>query len=545
LDPMYANENDPVSGYAGIPTEMTGMGTIMQRAGYATHFVGKWDVGMATPHHTPRGRGYNISLSYFHHTTDYWDQRFYGTSAAVGNATSVCRGFGGFSEWRPVDLWQDNGTGADAPARGRNNSLTECVIATPEYCFPEDHSVQGAARECPAHPGNWARFAEQGPRRLGPDNDQAGTECLYEDGLFQAEVLRTISEHDVSQPLFLFWALHIVHAPLQVPKKFLDMYSDVATDDWRRQRYLAMTRYMDSAVERVTAVLKTKGMYNDTLIVFNSDNGGPIYRNVSVGANNWPLKGGKGSNWDGGIRVNAFVSGGFVPQGVRGTRLGGLGTLWDWYGTFASLGGVDAFDSRASAAGLPPVDSVNLWPYIAGDVKSSPRVSIALGSSSCIHQYDGCINEWGDAPSVTIVNGIISDDRASGGGLWKLLIGPIPMDGWQGPHYPNASTLAWAAEASIRNCGGGCLFNLDVDPTEHQNLAIEQPERVQSMLATIRRHNSTAFSPDRGKPDYEGACRAAMERYRGFWGPWRGITARAPSDQGHANEHQQGKGLVV
>jgi len=322
------------------------------------------------------------------------------------------------------------------------------------------------------------------------------------------EVLRKISEHDVSQPLFLFWALHIVHAPLQVPKKFLDMYSEMATDDWRRQRYLAMTRYMDSAVESVTALLKQNGMYNDTLIVFTSDNGGPIYRNGSVGANNWPLKGGKASNWDGGIRVNAFVSGGFVPQRVRGTRLDGLGTLWDWYGTFASLGGVDPFDARASAARLPPVDSVDLWPYIAGDVKSSPRESIALGSSSCVHHsndwgaaYGGCINEWGDAPSVTIVNGLISDERGRGGGLWKLLIGPIPMDGWQGPHYPNASTLAWAAEKSLHDCGGGCLFNLDVDPTEHQNLAADQAERVQSMLETIRKHNNTAFSPDRGKPD--------------------------------------------
>ena len=43
---------------------------VMQRAGYATHFAGKWDVGMATPDHTPAGRGYQSSLSYFHHSGD-------------------------------------------------------------------------------------------------------------------------------------------------------------------------------------------------------------------------------------------------------------------------------------------------------------------------------------------------------------------------------------------------------------------------------------------------------------------------------------------
>ena len=44
-----------------------------------------------------------------------------------------------------------------------------------------------------------------------------------------------------------------------------------------------------------------------------------------------PLRGGKGSNFQGGIRVNAFVSGGFIPEAARGRKLGGLVALWDWY----------------------------------------------------------------------------------------------------------------------------------------------------------------------------------------------------------------------
>ena len=49
------NPNDNVSGFAGIPRNMTGLATKLREAGYATHQVGKWDAGFATPDHTPQG----------------------------------------------------------------------------------------------------------------------------------------------------------------------------------------------------------------------------------------------------------------------------------------------------------------------------------------------------------------------------------------------------------------------------------------------------------------------------------------------------------
>ena len=70
--------------------------------------------------------------------------------------------------------------------------------------------------------------------------------------------------------------------------------------------------------------------YDDLIIVFSTDNGGPIYNNGSAGANNYPLKGGKMNNWEGGIRGNSFVSGGFLPEAVRGTKFEGMVALWDW-----------------------------------------------------------------------------------------------------------------------------------------------------------------------------------------------------------------------
>ena len=141
-----------------------------------------------------------------------------------------------------------------------------------------------------------------------------------------------------------------MHTPLQVPPAFFNKFEFMAATDkptHERQTYHAMVNFMDTMVGNATAAYRRKGMYEDLLIVMSTDNGGPIYSDGMAGANNWPHKGGKMSNWDGGIRGNAFVSGGFLPIEVRGTKFEGLIAVWDWYHTFCDLAGVSAVDNRA------------------------------------------------------------------------------------------------------------------------------------------------------------------------------------------------------
>ena len=98
------NPKDPVSGFDGIPRNMTGIGIKMKEGGYATHMVGKWDAGMATPDHTPQGRGFDSSLNYFYHANDFFTEH----------------GGGPCNKTPMVDLWATdkpasslNGTGPD------------------------------------------------------------------------------------------------------------------------------------------------------------------------------------------------------------------------------------------------------------------------------------------------------------------------------------------------------------------------------------------------------------------------------------------------
>ena len=267
-DMVIHNASDPVGGWAGAARNFTGIATKLIAAGYATHQIGKWDVGMGSPDHTPRGRGYNTSLIYFFHEDDYWDDTSYFT---CGNSTIV-------------DLWEHNANGTEGGARTLNNSWT---------CS-----------------------------QTRQDN------CTYVDDLFLQRVLDVIEAHDPATPLFLSITPHGVHTPLEVPQEFLDKFAFI--EDPRRRLYAAMVNHVDSMVGAISAALKAKGMWDNLLWLGSADNGGPIYNNGSAGANNFPLRGGKGSNFEGGVRVNAWASGGLIPAAQRGRKEPGLVAAWDW-----------------------------------------------------------------------------------------------------------------------------------------------------------------------------------------------------------------------
>ena len=407
LPPGHYNPKDPVSGYAGIPRNMTGIAEKMKEAGYATHMVGKWHVGMATPDHIPTGRGFTTSYGYLTGVNDYYTEQ-----NRHCNITPI------------VDLWN-----IDRPA-----------------------------------------------------NEDNGTE--YEEALFKEHLFDVVSKHDPSTPLFLYYTPHIVHAPLEVPQNYENMFSFI--DDHDRRIYHAMVKYLDDLVGELIELLKSKGIWDNLLFVTSSDNGGPIY--PGGGANNFPLKGGKISDWQGGVRVNAFVSGGYLPEKMRGQKTDAYIHIADWYGTFCGLAGVNSTDEKAAKANLPPVESMDLWPLISGQSTVSPRVDIPIS-----------------------YNTLISGD-------YKILVGDVPQAGWTGPHYPNTSKPEGISVKE--HCGdGGCLYNIKEDPEERVNLVTSMPDVLKEMQTKLAEYQATYFNPDRGGI-WPGACETALNKYDGFWGPF-------------------------
>lgn len=191
--------------------------------------------------------------------------------------------------------------------------------------------------------------------------------------------------------------------------------------------------------------------------------------------------------------------------------------VWDWLPTYAALGGItEVVDPVAAAAGLPPIDGVNAWPLIAGEV-SAVRDEVVVGDTAAIPPN-------GDGK--TLVGGLIWQPPNSSK-LWKLLLGAadkgelIEMAVTTGPSWPNISSHLVPLEHT-RRCGrtvaNGCLYELNSDITEEHTLARDEPSVFAYMLHRVEKLQAGVYSPNRGTTD-PAACEKAIQRGL-YWGPF-------------------------
>ncbi|MCI0455673.1 MAG: sulfatase-like hydrolase/transferase, partial [Gemmataceae bacterium] len=270
-------------------------------------------------------------------------------------------------------------------------------------------------------------------------NDKPLEEEGYSTQLIGKEAVKLIEKHDFGRPLFLYVPFNAPHSPLQAPPEYLAQYKGIK--DQKRQAYAAMVTCLDDAVGSIMAALEKRGVMENTLIVFCSDNGGPL----NQGANNGTLRAGKNSLYEGGVRVPALVA-------WRGTLKGGGVVheplhMVDWYPTLLKRAG-------ASMKQKLPLDGRDAWPTIA-EGRPSPHEEILFN----VEAHRGALRR----------------------GPWKLVVHgklPGPADKVQG--YDSVE-----------------LFNLHDDEGERTNLAGKQPQVVRELLARLNEY-ARAAAPAKG-----------------------------------------------
>lgn len=332
------------------------------------------------------------------------------------------------------------------------------------------------------------------------DQPAHGQNGSYASFTYARAAVQLLDEHNASVPFFLYMALQVMHAPQQVPEEFSNLYAKVHSPDYAIMNGMASAA--DAVLDNVTSKLRAKGMWDHLLLIYTSDNGGPAGQ-LSSGhsGNNFPLRGGKTNLFEGGVRVVAFAGGGFIPRAARGSTLRGYVHVCDWYHTLIKLAGGEPSDD---VAGLPPTDSLDMWPWLSGQSVSSPRTQMMLSSEHGVQ--DASLpkdNDW---------NGALIVEQ------YKLILGRQTYGFWQALDYPNATTNH-SAEQPV-DCGsGGCLFDIIDDPSEYHDLAKKMPDKLAELFALFVKLNDTSFEAARIPTD-EQQCEAYVGSHGGFLGPY-------------------------
>ncbi|XP_076451993.1 arylsulfatase B-like isoform X2 [Babylonia areolata] len=303
----------------------------------------------------------------------------------------------------------------------------------------------------------------------------------YSTFVFQQRVSQIIQSHDTNTPLFLYLPLQSVHEPLEVPKPYYDMYPHIKDKD--RRTFSGMVTAMDDVIGNLTSFLKQRGMYNDTLFFFTADNGGW----TQFAGNNYPLRGGKFTLWEGGTRAVAFAHGVGLDK-VKGTTHDGMMHAVDWLPTIVAAAGGEIKDKD--------IDGMSMWDAIRTG-SASPRSEFIYNLDDKFFPAEGHA-------------GIRQGD-------YKLLVGfPGLYSGW----YPPANmTLGWSDIEILVNPKSWDdkprLYNLKDDPTEHNDLADKMPDLVNKLKDRMAEYKNKYVQPN--FPAYDP--NSNPEKYGGAWTP--------------------------
>ncbi|XP_052256156.1 arylsulfatase B-like isoform X1 [Dreissena polymorpha] len=317
---------------------------------------------------------------------------------------------------------------------------------------------------------------------------------FYSTHLFANRVIDIISKHEDDKPLFIYVPFQAVHSPLQVPEIYEEQYWFI--NDRDRRTYAGMVSCMDEAVGNIAMAMQQRGFWDNTVMIFTTDNGGQILD----GGNNYPLRGWKGSLWEGGTHGVGFIHSKLLSDKIIGSASPGLMHVTDWFPTLVKLAG-------GNLNGTKPLDGFDQWSAINnGD--NSPRTEL-------LHNIDPLTPPSGSP----VFNGTFDTSirAALRMGDWKIITGDPGNSSWIPPPTLSKAAITITErhppQTDVKNLW---LFNIAKDPNEYNDLSEQEPVIVKKMLDRLQYYQSTAV-PCR-YPDDDPLADPA--KHGGFWGPW-------------------------
>jgi len=390
-------------------TNFTLYPALLQAAGYKTAALGKWDVGFLNRDSSPTRRGFDTFFGYYQAcTADYW----YHASVTIGSKKGPCGAY--------------------------NVSLTD--------------------------------WSDSVGEAIGPPPNFAAINGTYNAELLSRRAVDIVAAHDAAAaPLFMYLAFHNVHdgcnltdVPVlaaQAPRAYVDRYATTVLDTYKVTA--AMITSMDDGVAAVVAAIKAKKMWEETFVIFVSDNGGPLEHST-----NYPLRGGKHTFFEGGIRVEGVVAGGALPAVRRGSTWDGMAASADWYRTLVEGAAGVAVDP-ATTGGPRPLDSLNLWPAILGG-GPSPRTEVVTQVNNSYFDEGVSVIRVGD---MKLIRGPPGDNRTLAWPAPGADAVPLGLSGAviePGTDHVRAPDLKSGPPGM---CKPWCLFNLSDDLGEAHDLS--------------------------------------------------------------------------
>lgn len=180
-------------------------------------------------------------------------------------------------------------------------------------------------------------------------------EEVFHDGEFFPELMvreaSTFIENHADEPFFIYFAMNTPHYPYQGSVKWLEHYKDLP---YPRNLYTAFLSTMDEYIGKLLHQVKTHGLEENTIIVFQSDHGASEeIRAHSGGGNSGPYRGSKFTHYEGGLRVPAIISWpGTLPKNQVRDQ---MATGCDWYPTLLELCELPPADHKLDGKSLLPV----------------------------------------------------------------------------------------------------------------------------------------------------------------------------------------------